>query len=243
MMLLAMIFTLPLQTLAASGEETNVEEEGLDVKEIIFHHLGDGYGWEVPFSHVYRIPLPVIVRAEDGNWFMFSSGKLTEVIVEKDEVTGKEKEELLPVIHTVVRDGKKYQFVIAHVSEHKNKVVQIFDLDANQQMEVAKQADALKSEDDKGHEGTVVPGYVLVDGKYYREYKTFDISITKNVLALFISALVVTLMVMSVVRYYSKKGMKAPRKGMGFMEMLIGFVYNDVIKANLGAVKGRKFAP
>lgn len=49
-------------------------------------------------------------------------------------------------------------------------------------------------------------------------------------------------MVLSVVRYYSRKGMKAPRKGMGFMEMLIDFIYTGVIKATLGK-KAKKFAP
>ena len=36
------------------------EPEGeVDVKELIFDHLGDAYGWEVPFNHSVRIPLPI----------------------------------------------------------------------------------------------------------------------------------------------------------------------------------------
>lgn len=65
--LIVMILFSPF-AVNASGPD---KEEGVNVKEIMFHHLGDGYGWEVPFSHVYRIPLPVIVRAEDGNGFVF----------------------------------------------------------------------------------------------------------------------------------------------------------------------------
>lgn len=45
----------------------------LDPKELIFEHLGDAYGWEVPFSHELRIPLPVIVRDCDGAWHCFMS--------------------------------------------------------------------------------------------------------------------------------------------------------------------------
>ena len=67
-----MLIAAPQKTYASEGEGN------IDVKEIIFHHLGDGYGWEVPFSHVYRIPLPVIVRAEDGKWISFSSARLSE---------------------------------------------------------------------------------------------------------------------------------------------------------------------
>ena len=226
-----------------TAAELKAEEDDLDVKEIIFHHLGDGYGWEVPFSHVYRIPLPVIVKAEDGKWFCFSSSKLTEVEVIKDEETGKEYETLIPVIHHAERDGKQYDFVLAHVSTHKNKVVQVFPLSEAEQKEVALAADSIAKVDGAHHGATVVPGYVKVGHHYYREYRTLDISITKNVLALFIAAVIVTLMVMGVVRHYARKGMKAPRKGMGFMEMLIDFVYTGVIKSTLGAEKGRKFAP
>lgn len=225
--------------LASSSEEG---EGNLDVKEVIFHHLGDGYGWEVPFSHVYRIPLPVIVRAQDGSWFCFSSGKLTEVTVTEDIATGKKQEELTPVIHETERNGKTYRFYIAHVSENKNKVVEVFPLSPAQQESAKAEAASLAKEKGGDASHMVVPGYVLVGHEYYREYRPFDISITKNVLALFISAILVCLMVMSVVKFYTRKGMKAPRKGMGFMEMLIDFIYTGVIKSSLGP-KARKFAP
>lgn len=225
------------------AEDKAEGESNINVKEVIFHHLGDGYGWEVPFSHVYRIPLPVIVRAQDGQWFCFSSGKLTEVEVIKDTKTGKEKKELIPVIHQVERDGKTYRFVIAHVSSHKNKVVEIFDLtpaeEANVKAEAAKIAASEKGDE---HEGIVVDGYVEHDGVYYREYKPWDISITKNVLALFIAAALVTWMVMAIIRFQRKNGMKAPRKGLGFLEMLVGFIYDGVIKGTLGS-NAPKFAP
>ena len=239
-LLVMLVFTTPV--IAADGGHNEKAEENLDVKEVIFHHLGDGYGWEVPFSHVYRIPLPVIVRAEDGKWFCFSSSRLTEVIVTEDEATGKKHKSLEPVIYETQKDGKTYRFYIAHVSEHKNKVVEVFPLTPAQQAEAKGQAIKIESEKggDAGH--TVVPGYVLIGHDYYREYRTFDISITKNVLALIIAAVLVTLMVMSVVKYYSRKGMKAPRKGMGFMEMLIDFIYTGVCKSVLGS-KARKFAP
>lgn len=50
-------------------------EEGIDAKEIIFEHLGDRYGWEVPFCHHKTIPLPVIVWADDG-LHCFSSSRV-----------------------------------------------------------------------------------------------------------------------------------------------------------------------
>lgn len=245
--ILMLVLAFVLAPVRAFAEESHEEEsKEVPVQEIIFHHLGDGYGWEVPFSHVYRIPLPVIVRAEDGKWFCFSSSKLTEVTVTENMETGKKHEELTPVIHEVEKDGKTYMFLLPHVSENANKVVQIFPLDAQEEAKVRAEADSLKAAG-TAHEKIIVPGYVAYhtqDGSevWYREYRTFDISITKNVLALFIAAILVTLMVMSLVRYYARKGMKAPRKGMGFMELLVDFIYTGVIKSTLGD-RAKKYAP
>ncbi len=228
--ILAVVFMLPQISFASSGKQ----EEGVNVKEVMFHHLGDGYGWEVPFSHVYRIPLPVIVKTEDGKWVSFSSSRLLRHEEVVDSASGKVESVSVPEIVKIDKDGQPYYFVLAHHSKHSNKVVQIFPLDSTEEAGVKGKAAA--SEDG------IVDGYVDVDGTFWREYRPFDISITKNVLALFIAAVLVTIMVMSVVRHYGKKGLKAPRKGMGFFEMLIDFIYTGVIKATLGD-KAKKFAP
>jgi len=227
--ILALVFMMPQYAMASGNGE-----EGVNVKEVMFHHLGDGYGWEVPFSHVYRIPLPVIVKTEDGKWVSFSSARLSKIEEVTDPATGECNTEAVPQIVTLQKDGRPYSFVLAHVSKHSNKVVQIFPLDADEEARVNGIASA--GNDD------VVDGYVKFDGKYYREYRPFDISITKNVLALFIAVILVVLMVISVAKYYARKGMKAPRKGMGFMELLIDFIYTGVIKSTLHD-KAKKFAP
>lgn len=227
-LLLALFAAMPQKAYASEGEK-----EGIDVKEIMFHHLLDGYGWEVPFCHDLKFPLPVIVRAEDGKWFCFSSSRLTHHVDELN-ADGKVHSVSVPAIVNFEKDGKQYNFVLAHVSKHKNKVVEIFPLDAEQQ-EVPNKLAASQGDE-------VVDGYCKVDGVYYREYKTLDFSITKNVAALFIAAILVALMAISVARYYSRKGYKAPRKGMGFMEMLIDFIYSGVIKATLHE-RAKKYAP
>lgn len=227
--ILALAFLMPQY--AAASEKG---EEGVNVKEVMFHHLGDGYGWEVPFSHLYRIPLPVIVKTEDGKWVSFSSARLSKIGEVADGATGETKLEAEPQIATVEKDGKTYSFVLAHESKNSNKVVQIFPLADGEQEKVEQTA---LSQGDG-----IVDGYVKFGGEYYREYRPLDFSITKNVLALFLSAIFVALMVMSVVKYYARRGMKAPRKGMGFMELLIDFIYSGVIKATLGA-KAKRYAP
>ncbi|MDD7342446.1 MAG: F0F1 ATP synthase subunit A [Bacteroidales bacterium] len=70
----------------------------LDPKELIFEHLGDAYGWEVPFSHELRIPLPVIVKDCAGSWHCFMSCR--------------------------VQDGAEYEgFRIAEGGDHSGKIV------------------------------------------------------------------------------------------------------------------------
>lgn len=153
-------------------------------KEVIFEHLGDGYGWEVPFDHHHRIPLPVMVWAKDGTFHCFSSSHINN--------------------HKVYVDGN-YTWQVPAEGDNKGKVTQI-----------------------------------LPDGEQVRP--AFDMSITKNVCALWISVLVVLGLCIPVACWHRKHGFKAPRGLVGAIEELIEFVYNGVVKPTLGQ-DSRRFAP
>ena len=170
-------------TINASATDNGGEQGKIDTKAIIFEHLGDRYGWEVPFCHSLSIPLPIIVRDSEGGWHIFSSSRLA---------------------HEAEYDG----FRIAAEGVNHGKVV-------------GMRPDA---------SGAMV------------EYRPFDISITKNVAALIICAIVVMLCVFSVKRWYTNHGMKAPRKWTAAIELVVEFVYMGVIRPTLGA-KAPKFAP
>ncbi len=79
---LALIALVAPASAMASGHDSG-EKEGIDAQAIIFEHLGDGYGWEVPFNHHKRIPLPVIVWGSDG-LHVFSSSRVTHGDVYRD---------------------------------------------------------------------------------------------------------------------------------------------------------------
>ena len=163
---------------SAAHHRAQGESHELNPKETIFEHLGDAYGWEVPFNHNARIPLPIIVKGQDG-WHCFMSSRVT--------------------------DGQTYEgYRISQSEEHHGKVVQ-----------------------------------VLPDGT---EYRPLDFSITKNVAGIFIAAICVIILVMSMKRYYVKNGMKAPRRAKGLLELIIDFVYGDTIKPILGK-HAPKYAP
>jgi F-type H+-transporting ATPase subunit a len=159
-------------------------ESTLNPKEIIFEHLGDAYGWEVPFNHHKRIPLPVIVYGTDG-LHIFSSARVSN--------------------GDTYSDGNSQFKIAGEDSEYKGKVVEI------------------------------------VDGQ---EIKPLDISITKNVCALFITIILVSGLMLWLANFHKRnsKTFRAPRKGLGFLELIVTFIYDSVIVSTLGK-KARKFAP
>lgn len=168
----------------ASGNNHGDESKKIDPKEIIFEHLGDGYGWELPFNHHKRIPLPVIVICKGFHIHCFSSAR-----VQHGETY-------------TAPDGDQFKIAPSD-SPYKGKVVQ------------------------------------LIDGK---EVKPFDISITKNVLALFIAVILVIWSVLAVAKWHKRMGYKAPRKVRGVIESLIDFVYGGIVKPTLKD-KAPRFAP
>ncbi len=179
-LLMSLMSSVLMPVLASETHDEGKNE--ISPKEIIFEHLGDAYGWEVPFNHHVRIPLPIIVKATDG-WHVFSSSRLAH--------------------HQTYTDGGATFVIGGEDSEYKGKVVEI------------------------------------VDGE---EIRPLDISITKNVAALFVSLIVVASLLIWLANFHRRNGYRAPRKGLGAIESLVTFVYDGVIKATLGE-NARRFAP
>lgn len=63
---IALLFALLVISMPQMHAAEGSEEKSFDAKKVIFEHVLDNYGWEVPFSHSNRIPLPIIVRDKDG---------------------------------------------------------------------------------------------------------------------------------------------------------------------------------
>lgn len=66
---------IPQPAAAAHGDD----EEKVDVKSIIFDHIGDAYEWHLTTwgdQHI-SIPLPVILYSDMSGWHLFSSSHLT----------------------------------------------------------------------------------------------------------------------------------------------------------------------
>jgi F-type H+-transporting ATPase subunit a len=73
--------------------------------------------------------------------------------------------------------------------------------------------------------------------------KPLDLSITKNVLSLFIGVFLILLIMLSTARFYNKNGAVSPKGIAKFIEPLILFVQDDIAKANIGEHKYKKYVP
>ncbi|MBO7382966.1 MAG: F0F1 ATP synthase subunit A [Muribaculaceae bacterium] len=109
--LIIYISILLIAALMAIGYVRTEVPEGSKVNptEIIFEHLGDAYGWELPFNHDLRIPLPIIVRAEDGSWHCFSSSRVAHGAVYDRFAIGGEGSAYKGKVVELRADGTEYR--------------------------------------------------------------------------------------------------------------------------------------
>ena len=185
--LAGVVWAMPAQAdeAAAPAPAATEEAEPVDVKGIVFGHIGDAYEWHITDfgdTHV-TIPLPIIVHSSTTGWHVFLSSRLEE------------------------NHGTYEGFSIAPAgSPYEGKLVE---------------------HDAAGN-----------------EVRPFDISITKVVLALLINCALLLFIVLGVARWYKRhpKESAAPGGFVGFMEMFIMMVNDDVIKSCVGP-NYRKFAP
>jgi F-type H+-transporting ATPase subunit a len=89
-------------------------------------------------------------------------------------------------------------------------------------------------------------GSIPVEEATINEEKTaaiYDISITKNVLSLFVSLILMFFMFTSVAKAYKKREGQAPKGLQSLIEPLVIFVRDDIAKASIGGKKYMKFLP
>lgn len=82
-------------------------------------------------------------------------------------------------------------------------------------------------------EGTY-KGKVVEKNSRGEEVRPLDISVTKNVAALWLSCMLLTGVVLGVARWYKRHPLEAPRGFVGMMEMAIVALHDGVIKENIG---------
>jgi F-type H+-transporting ATPase subunit a len=84
---------------------------------------------------------------------------------------------------------------------------------------------------------------VKLDDTGHEVRPSLDISITKNVVAIFLSSLFLVIVFVSVARSYEKRKGHAPKGLQSFLEPIIIFVRDDIAKASIGEKKYEKYVP
>ncbi len=89
-----------------------------------------------------------------------------------------------------------------------------------------------------GNKGKIVEN--MPDGTQVRP---LDISITKNVLSLFIGLTILLIVFLSIAKTYTKRAGKAPKGLQSAIEPLIIFIRDDIAKSSIGEKKYERFMP
>lgn len=176
---------LPVQLFASTEGGATEESETVDVKEVVFGHIGDAYQWHVTTwgnTHL-TIHLPVMVYSSLSGWHCFSSARLEE-------------------------NGGSYEGLSIAPS------------------------------------GSPYEGKLVEHDAFGAEVRPWDFSITKVAFALLFNSVLLLVIVLSVARWYRCHTYDSAVPGgfVGFMEMFIMMVNDDVIKSCIGP-NYRKFSP
>ena len=88
---------------------------------------------------------------------------------------------------------------------------------------------------DEHHQAVEYNSYKLEHNKiYFGGQPVMDFSITKNVMMLFINATILLLILTSVARSYKRNSGKAPKGLQSFIEPIVLFVKDEIVKPNIG---------
>jgi len=93
------------------------------------------------------------------------------------------------------------------------------------------------------HEETNKGKIVKLNAEGEEILPTLDISITKNVLAIFLSMILMMVVFISVAKSYGKRRGHAPKGLQSFLEPLIIFIRDDIARASIGEKKYEKYLP
>ncbi|MEI6276111.1 MAG: F0F1 ATP synthase subunit A [Prolixibacteraceae bacterium] len=94
-----------------------------------------------------------------------------------------------------------------------------------------------------GGETSKYPGKVVEVATDGSEIRPYDFSITKNVLSLFVSIAVLLMIFLSIAKRYKENFNRSPKGIQSWLEPIIIFIRDDVVKSSIGEEKYKKFLP
>jgi len=146
--------------------------------------------------------------------------------------------------------GDSYEWHIATIGEHhisipllailysSNKGLVVFPISNLHHGELEYQGFRIAKEDEK-NAGKIIEK--RQDGTWARP--VIDLSITKNVLSIFISVFLLIYIFLTVSKRYTQKPFESPKGLQNAVEVIILFVRDDVAKSSIGPKKYERFMP
>ena len=168
--------------------------------------------------------------------FFIFSGAIHPVLGQESEVPAVENQEAHPakepnvnqVIFEHVMDSHVWHFFEGH---YGTLHLPIIAYTPERGLEVFSSSNLYNEH----HEGVAYHGYSLARNKLLLEGKpVLDLSITKNVMMLFINASLILIVMTSVARAYKRNAGKAPTGIQAFIEPVVLFVKDEIVKPNIG---------
>lgn len=193
------------------------EEEPFNPGDVIIEHVIDAHDWHImTIGHKHiSIPLPIILFQE-GHLLCFSSSAFTNHHSHKPAAVLYNAQWERLDERAATPSQAAHALALLHHPPHKGKIVPV-DVKTY-----------LSSGQLVAIEGAEAP---------------LDFSITKNVFALMVVALVFLLIFMAVAKSYKRREGQAPKGLQSVVEPLIVFIRDDIAKSSIGEKKYKKYVP
>jgi ATP synthase subunit 6 len=201
---IALFLSFFLQSHPVAADELHKE---YDSKETMMHHILDQYEWE-------------FFKKQDGTPVKL---ELPRIIYQKahDNQEGK------LVFFKSTEDALEAGFTEAREFNHDAKHGDVLAPGGKEQLE------SLTEELKKTTDPTQKKNLEAAIDKTLSKYSPIDFSITKNVVFMFIAAILLLIVFISVARGYKKNQGKAPKGIQAFMEPVVVFVREEIAKENI----------
>jgi len=233
-------------TFATEPNEEGGHDE--DPVEAMMHHIADAN--EFHLFGDYSIPLPCIAWSEDGFLFTLSSTfehghKAYKGYVLYHGVLMKVKDNSFPKKTVEISAGHGHdEEATNHHDDHDHHA---HEHDDDQTVSGEGIEGEGETEDDAAAKT------IMYNGKEYEleacmslqntDSSWYDFSITKNVFAMFLGLVLLLILFSSVSAAYNKREKQAPKGLQSFMEPLILFIRDDVVRPAVGEKDWKRFFP
>jgi len=236
--IIAIIFFIGLPSVYAQEHENNQETkvEKFSPGDMIIDHVIDAHDWHIMTvgHHHISIPLPIIVYSKISGWNIFSSSHIAHGEVYKNFKLMTEGDDKGKIVEIINENLAQYFSTLKDTSEYLEFISNFFEDDFFKQNK-----DVLLNGFSNQEFGSIS---LLFNNKEVY-YKPLDLSITKTVVGMWASMLILILVFIGIAKSYKNNVNKAPKGLQSLLEPLILFIRDDVAKTSIGEKKYEKYMP